>query len=226
MSNSVSIYLTRSDNSKSDDVIVITPRKNSLVVKYTDRLAVTDVKRTKLVLPKDGLVSYIQNMAYLFMVDTDPFKNMQLNFPGFPVFMVSPTSLKSVDTQDAIMHTASIVTQSWYADQEDEDLPRVSDVTPTCDPVYQQAYQQAYDRLMQAEAQEAQARAQQTENEERCARNGCDYSSFCDDCEELPPLVDANDDIWRTPSRPTRSRASTTNPPRLSRSERMTHRFW
>jgi hypothetical protein len=225
MNKSVSIFVTRNGDKKDDDVIHITPCKNSIVVKYVDSFASESFKRTKLILPKDGLVSYIQNVAYLFMVDTDPFKNMQFNFPGFPAFMTTPSSLQNVDTQDAIMHVAGMVSESWFSEEEDEVEPQPQPLTN--DAVYRQAYQEAYDEYTREDRARAHARPQA--QPQQSTYDGCDCTTVCDDCEELPPLVSMSDDIWKrddiwnTPSRPT---SVNTKPPRLNRSHRMSHSFY
>jgi len=112
--SSVSIRLIRNDNAASDDLIIVKRDDDYISVKYTDRQCNHTVVN-RLTLHSTGLSQYIQNMGYLFMRDTDPFRQMQFNFPGFPTFLTTRESISNIDTQNALMEIADIVNDSWFA---------------------------------------------------------------------------------------------------------------
>jgi hypothetical protein len=122
--SSVSIYLIRNnsypDKSQTDDKAIITFNNDSLDVKYIDRQCNKTTEHC-LHLEKNGLAKYVKNIGYLFLTDTEPFTQIQFNFPGFPSYMLTREALKNTDTQDALMEIASMVNESWI--NEDDALP-------------------------------------------------------------------------------------------------------
>lgn len=120
----VSINLIRNNahhtESNTDDKVIITLKNDAIHVKYIDRQN-NAVIRHYLTLEKNGLSKYIQNIGYLFLTDTEPFTQIQFNFPGFPTYMLTQQALKNTETQDSLMEIAQMVNDSWLI--EDDTLP-------------------------------------------------------------------------------------------------------
>jgi hypothetical protein len=124
---SVSINLIRDLNcgaSNTDDIVTICRKGDSLRVNYKDRQNGSSSKQ-RLLLGKNDLSRYIQNLGHLFLADKQPFVQAQFNFPGFPSFLVDQKSLQNTDTQDALMEIADLVSASWFLDEGEEydDMP-------------------------------------------------------------------------------------------------------
>jgi hypothetical protein len=115
----VSVRLIRDLNPSFDDLVIIKRSVNNIVVTYTDNSAKNichPAMKETLTLTSTDLGRYIQNLGYLFMDDKDPFKEMQVNFPGFPTFLMTRESIKNVNTQEALVDIAKIVSESWFTD--------------------------------------------------------------------------------------------------------------
>lgn len=124
---SVTIHLIRDlkvNTPVTDDLVTICRKGDNIVVKYKDRQNGASSKQ-RLLLGKDDLSRYIQNLGHLFLADKEPFVQAQFNFPGFPSFLVDQKSLKDTDTQDALMEIADLVSTSWFLDdgEEYDDMP-------------------------------------------------------------------------------------------------------
>jgi len=115
--STISVYLIRKNTpgSHADDKISIRRQDNNILVQYRDT---TQGKHTRedLLLTNTSLGTYIRNLGYLFLVDTEPFESIQFNFPGFPAFMATRKSLADTNTQEALVEVADIVSESWFAD--------------------------------------------------------------------------------------------------------------
>ena len=119
--SAVSIFLIRKEtpqnsiSTQEDDTVSIRREDNNLRVTYTDKQ--NGVKtQASLLLTNTSLGAYIRNLGYLCMVDDEPFRSIQFNFPGFPSFMATPKTLKDTDTQAMLVEIANIVSESWFAD--------------------------------------------------------------------------------------------------------------
>jgi hypothetical protein len=137
--SSVSINLIRNnsycENSYTDDMVTIMFKNDTIHVKYTDRQS-NETTKHALTLEKNGLAKYIKNIGYLFLTDTEPFTQIQFNFPGFPSYMLTREALKNTDTQDALMEIASMVNESWISED---------DVLPPLIPLARHEYRSKYD---------------------------------------------------------------------------------
>jgi hypothetical protein len=131
---SVSINLIRNldSNGKTDDHVTIFPKGDKIHVSYRDRQNGSNTKQV-LVLGKNDLSRYIQNLGLLFLNDVEPFKQAQFNFPGFPSFLVNQKSLNNTDTQDALMEIADLVATSWFTDDDLPPLVPLSQTLPRYD---------------------------------------------------------------------------------------------
>jgi hypothetical protein len=127
--SSVSIFLIRKEtpqnsiSTQEDDTVSIRREDNNLRVTYNDKQ--NGIKtQASLLLTNTSLGAYIRNLGYLCMVDDEPFRSIQFNFPGFPSFMATPKSLKDTDTQAMLVEIANIVSESWFADHPSKgDMP-------------------------------------------------------------------------------------------------------
>ena len=119
--SAVSIFLIRKEtpqnsiSTQDDDTVTIRREDNNLRVTYKDKQNGI-YTQASLLLTNTSLGSYISNLGYLCMVDDEPFRSIQFNFPGFPSFMATPKSLKDTDTQAMLVDIANIVSESWFAD--------------------------------------------------------------------------------------------------------------
>jgi hypothetical protein len=118
----ISIRLIRDGTSgpHEDDRIHITREDNNIKVTYMDYERGVENQRQqvtqKILLTHTALDSYIKNLGQLFLHDTQPFKQIQFNFPGFPCFLATRKTLKDTDLQDTLMEISNIVSESWFAD--------------------------------------------------------------------------------------------------------------
>lgn len=106
---------TSSTSSKSDDVITIKRNNDNINVRYVDRQNGSHSTQN-LTLSNTGLKKYIQNLGHLFLTDTQPFTEIQFNFPGFPSYLLTQDALHHTPTQDSLMDIADIVNDSWFED--------------------------------------------------------------------------------------------------------------
>ena len=114
--NGITILLIRDvNNKKPDDTIVITPVANNVLIKYKDTNTVNDVPmKDYIILENSYLSSYIKNVGYMFLTDTEPFESIQFNFPGFPAFLATRESLSNIDTQNTLVEIADLVRSAWF----------------------------------------------------------------------------------------------------------------
>ena len=111
----VSIRLIRdATDSSRDDQVKVYRENNNIHVKYTDR-EVGSAVVTDLVLVTTGLSGYVESLLEFFVNDEQPFKQIQFNFPGFPMLLASRDSLTS-EFRKQIGTVAAIVCESWFAD--------------------------------------------------------------------------------------------------------------
>lgn len=106
--------LNNTRNGPDDDVIIIKRSDNNLLVKYKDRHHCETTQ--KLLLTTVALSDYIKNLGIMFLADMEPFEAIQFCFPGFPIFLANRESLSNTDTQDMLMDTAYIVSESMLSD--------------------------------------------------------------------------------------------------------------
>lgn len=109
----VSIFLTRKNStSTNDDKIYIRRVDNNLQVEHYDA---DSKKHYKLLLTNTSMGAYIRNLCTLFMLDTEPFVDLQFNFNGFPAFMTNHKTISN-EVISYLVDTAQIVAESAFAD--------------------------------------------------------------------------------------------------------------
>lgn len=95
-----------------DDKIIVRREDDVLYVKYYD----SDSKKNyELNLGNAPLWTYVRNLCKMFETDTDPFKQLQLNFHGFPTYMMT-TKTVTADTLAMLQDVCDIVGKSAEED--------------------------------------------------------------------------------------------------------------
>jgi hypothetical protein len=116
----LSIFLIRNpDVSSQDDRITVLKNGNGLLVKYYDGHS---KKNYDLKMENDDLGSYVKNVCKMFSTDEEPFAKMQLNFHGFPTYMIVPNTVTE-ETLSMLNKVSWMVTDSFFPDEEDDDMP-------------------------------------------------------------------------------------------------------
>jgi hypothetical protein len=113
--SSISILITRNENSKSDDVIRIMPvvgDSTSFEVSYTD---VEDVKKNKFLFKSNayGVRTYLNTTLNLLAKDDVPFQRLQFNIPAYPRIMVNMDKLEDEEFMDALWRAIDSVCEDW-----------------------------------------------------------------------------------------------------------------
>jgi hypothetical protein len=113
----------------NDDRITVRREDDSLHVKYYDSHS---KKSYDLHLGDSSLWSYVRNLCKMFATDTDPFQKLQLNFHGFPTYMMTTDTVTN-DTLTMLQDVCNIVSTS--AEEEDlyADMPPLAHL-PRCRP--------------------------------------------------------------------------------------------
>ena len=101
------------NKSSTDDRITIKRVDNNMEVKYYDSQT---KKASTILLTQTGLVAYMKTLIDSIANDDDPFKAIQLGFPGYPVIYYAPEKLKLYSVKKSIEVMASTVQDSWFAD--------------------------------------------------------------------------------------------------------------
>jgi hypothetical protein len=98
----------------NDDRITVRRGDNGLLVKYYDAHAKKDYE---LNLGDSSLWSYVKNVCKMFNTDAEPFKLLQLNFNGFPTYMLNINTVND-DTMPMLKEVSMMVDNSVdpYAD--------------------------------------------------------------------------------------------------------------
>jgi hypothetical protein len=114
----LSIFLIRNPNvSSQDDRITVFKNGPGLLVKYYDGHT---KKSYDLKMESDDLGSYVKNICRMFNTDTDPFAKMQLNFHGFPTYMMNQDTVTE-ETLSMLNKVSWMVTDSFFPEEEDEE---------------------------------------------------------------------------------------------------------
>jgi hypothetical protein len=95
-----------------DDRITVCRQDDVLYVKYYDSHS---KKNYELNLGNAPLWSYVRNLCKMFVTDMDPFKQLQLNFHGFPTYMMTTNSV-TPDTLAMLQDVCEIVSKSAEED--------------------------------------------------------------------------------------------------------------
>ena len=103
----------------NDDKITVRRVDDSLHVKYYDAHS---KKNYELNLGNGSLWSYVRNICKMFTTDNDPFQKLQLNFHGFPAYMMSMDSVTN-DTLAMLQDVSDIVSRSVEENDLYADMP-------------------------------------------------------------------------------------------------------
>ena len=116
MNSSLSIRMIRNGaDSTQDDKITIKRVDGNVLVDYYDARSNSNTS-TKLLLTRTALSSYMKHLCVLFANDAEPYEEMQINYPGFPCFMVTQKTIHTFETRDVLLGCANIVSDSWFSD--------------------------------------------------------------------------------------------------------------
>jgi hypothetical protein len=111
----LSAFLIRNTDVRgNDDRITVRRGDNGLLVKYYDAHT---KKNYELNLGDSSLWSYVKNVCKMFNTDAEPFKLLQLNFHGFPTYMLNINTVNN-DTMSMLKDVSTMVDNSVdpYAD--------------------------------------------------------------------------------------------------------------
>ena len=120
MSNLASIRLLRNTavNAKDTDDSISIERIGAYIrIKYMDSFS-NIIQR--LYVSADDFPRYISTIGTFYLKDTDPYKAIQFNFPGFPMIMLDSTNLANKKTQDALLDAAYLTSASWFSDEDEQ----------------------------------------------------------------------------------------------------------
>lgn len=113
VSRSCSIRLIRKsplNRPRNDDRIIFRFLGVNIAVEYWDGHSEA---RQHMTLTRLTLRDYVSILVRALRADTDPFEEIQFNFPGFPVVVYSIESLTSSDVTTAVKDMAEAVDHSW-----------------------------------------------------------------------------------------------------------------
>lgn len=119
MVNVASVLLLRSTNTDqkdTDDKIHIERIGEYIRVKYNDTYS-NVVQR--LYVSQEDFPRYIASLGVFYLKDTQPYKSIQFNFPGFPTIMLDNETMSSKKTQDALLDAAEMVATSWFTEEDE-----------------------------------------------------------------------------------------------------------
>jgi hypothetical protein len=102
-------------DSTQDDKITIKRVDGNVLVDYYDARS-NSSSTTKLLLTRTALSTYMKHLCILFANDSEPYEEMQINYPGFPCFMATQKTIHTFETRDALLGCANIVSDSWFSD--------------------------------------------------------------------------------------------------------------
>ena len=90
MSNSFSLILTRKnlDFKHDDEIRVTVDSYDEFTVRYTDKDS--NESRFEMTLDWDGLLEYFDSLKHMLSLDIEPFADIQIQVPGFPVIALTP----------------------------------------------------------------------------------------------------------------------------------------
>lgn len=136
------------DSSKQteDDVITVNPRWNCIsddcqlqefVVQFKSAPSWEDYKSEQ-VLNGSTLYSYIGNLIDLLAIDTQPFANIQFDFPGMPSILTTPANLSSV--RGILMNTTSGVITNWATIVSPKKKKEHHSLNPKAEPFVPESY--------------------------------------------------------------------------------------
>jgi len=134
----LSAFLIRNPEvSSQDDRITVFKNGDGLLVKYYDGHA---KRNYELKMENDDLGTYVKNVCRMFSTDDDPFAKLQLNFHGFPTYMMTTRSVNE-ETLSMLNKISWMVTDSFFREEDDDDdmpplIPIPQQHVSACDGTY------------------------------------------------------------------------------------------
>ena len=119
MVNVASILLLRTmptDQKHTDDKITMERIGDYIRVKYNDSFS--DIIQ-RLYVTQEDFPRYIASLGVFYLKDTQPYKCIQFNFPGFPTILLNNETMSSKKTQDALLDAAEMVATSWFTEEDE-----------------------------------------------------------------------------------------------------------
>ena len=117
--SSISILITRNENSNSDDHIRIVPvvgNPKQFQVTYADHGdSDCDCSTSKysFTASAQGVREYLETTLNLLLKDDEPFQRLQFNLPAYPRIMVDLKKIQDEEFMETIWHAIASVCDDW-----------------------------------------------------------------------------------------------------------------
>ena len=100
MTNSFQLVLTRKNlDSSNDDVIRVTVDSyDEFTVRYMDKTS--NGSKFEMAFDWDALLEYFDSLKHMLSLDIEPFADIQIQIPGFPVIALTPYLFGQNETHD------------------------------------------------------------------------------------------------------------------------------
>ena len=115
--SSISIFITRNGNSKSDDQIRIVPvvdNPKQFQVTYADHGDCdSNIMKYSFTASAQGVLEYLETTMNLLQKDDMPFKQLQFNLPAYPRIMVDLEKLQDEEFMETIWRAIASLCDDW-----------------------------------------------------------------------------------------------------------------
>lgn len=115
--SSISILITRNENSKSDDHIRIVPvvgNPKQFQVTYADHGDCDcNIMKYSFTASAQGVREYLETTLNLLLKDDEPFQRLQFNLPAYPRIMVDLKKIQDAEFMESIWHAIASVCDDW-----------------------------------------------------------------------------------------------------------------
>ena len=115
--SSISILITRNENSKSDDHIRIVPvvgNPKQFQVTYADHGDCDyNIMKYSFTASAQGVREYLETTLNLLQKDDEPFQRLQFNLPAYPRIMVDLKKIQDAEFMESIWHAIASVCDDW-----------------------------------------------------------------------------------------------------------------
>ena len=117
--SSISILITRNEDSKSDDHIRIVPvigNPKQFQVTYADHGdsdCNCSTSKYSFTASAQGVREYLETTLNLLLKDDEPFQRLQFNLPAYPRIMVDLKKIQDEEFMETIWHAIASVCDDW-----------------------------------------------------------------------------------------------------------------
>ena len=115
--SSISILITRNEDSKSDDHIRIVPvvgNPKQFQVTYADHGDChCNIMKYSFTASAQGVREYLETTLNLLQKDDEPFQRLQFNLPAYPRIMVDLKKIQDAEFMESIWHAIASVCDDW-----------------------------------------------------------------------------------------------------------------